>query len=198
MYPAPLNIAAINQGDARAFEALYRRVYKKLCYFVDQLIHDHAVAEEIVADTLSKCYRLREKFNDLDAVEAFCRVTCRHAAFDHLRAQKRTTAKTQAFSLLQEQDAREEAAKTTLHALIEAETMKRIYDSIDHLPGRRREVIVLYYLKDLRTEEIAEKLRITVATVHKTRQMAIEQLKHIFSEKNILVGIAALLVRTFL
>lgn len=198
MHPAALHITAIQEGDARAFEELYRRIYRKLCYFVDQLIHDSAVAEEIVADTMNKCYRLRERFKDLDAVEAFCRVTCRHAAYDHLRAQKRVTVRNEEFTLLQEQEGRMESERTTLHALIEAEAMKRLYDEIEKLPIRRREVIRLYYLQNLRTEEIAEKLQITTATVHKTRQMALEQLKNIFAEKNILASLAALLIRPFL
>ncbi|WP_276483734.1 RNA polymerase sigma factor [Paraflavitalea pollutisoli] len=198
MQPAALHITLIQKGDAGAFEALYHRFYKKLCYFVDQLIHDSAVAEEVVADTLNKCYRLRERFGDLDAVEAFCRVTCRNAAYDHLRAQKRVHVRKEELTLLQEQEERLEFERTALHALIEAETMKRLHDEINKLPQRRREVIQLYYLQNLRTEEIAEKLQITTATVHKTRQMALEQLKNVFTEKNILASLAALLIRPFL
>ena len=42
----------VRQGDERAFETVYRRYYEMLCRFSAQLLHNPAMAEEVVDDVL--------------------------------------------------------------------------------------------------------------------------------------------------
>ena len=60
-----------------------------------------------------------------------------------------------------------------------------LYDCIDHLPGRSREVLLLHRVKGLKQKEISEKLSISVKTIKNQIWMSLQKLKECLEMKEV-------------
>src|SRR3712207_6854361 len=56
---------SIQQGDERAFEALYREFYNFLCRFACTLLNDDILAEEVVDDVMIRLWDRRMELKDI-------------------------------------------------------------------------------------------------------------------------------------
>ena len=56
---------------------LYRLALRITC--------NNAEAEDIVQDTLMKVWNRRERWDEIDSIEAFCMTICRNLALDRMR-----------------------------------------------------------------------------------------------------------------
>lgn len=62
-------------------------------------------------------------------------------------------------------------------AIVRAETVRMIRDAVNDLPARYREVFCMAYIKNMKNEEIALELGISVNTVKVMRQRAKNRLR---------------------
>lgn len=60
-----------------------------------------------------------------------------------------------------------------------------LYDCIDHLPDRSREVLLLHRVKGLKQKEISEKLSISVKTIKNQIWMSLQKLKECLEMKEV-------------
>ena len=60
-----------------------------------------------------------------------------------------------------------------------------LYDCIDHLPDRSREVLLLHRVKGLKQKEISEKLSISVKTIKNLIWMSLQKLKECLEMKEV-------------
>lgn len=176
-------ITLFQEGDNKAFGKVFKLYYQPLCYFTFKLIQDYDFARDIVSESFQKLWLLRANFNTLVNIRAFLYITCRNNALNHLRSLQRQKPRVEAYSLQ-----KEEKEESQLHLIIEAELIEEIYKIIDLLPEKRREVLKLFYLEDLKIEEIAARLDMNPATVSTNKFKAMEQLRRIlFTKKELLV-----------
>ncbi|MDR3268224.1 MAG: RNA polymerase sigma-70 factor [Tannerella sp.] len=171
----------VQQGDVRAFEALYNRLYPALLYYAKQITGDHFVAEEILQDTFLKLWQNRQElFSDGASLKTYIYQAAHHQCINYL-----VHKKTQKQSFLQlasgkwwyeigEQFAYDEQL---LDALQAEETLHRIERLVEELPGQCREVFKLSRFEDKNNEEIAGLLGISVNTVKTHIYRALEKIR---------------------
>jgi RNA polymerase sigma-70 factor (family 1) len=164
-------IKALHQGDGRAFNEVFDKYYKALCYFTSRLISNREEAEDIVLITFSKFWQMRANFETLVNIKAFLYITGRNNCLDYLRYKQRQADFEKAYAYLLENDKEENPLK------IETEVLRKIYAAIENLPLRCRKVFKLTYFQGLNANEIAEKLSISVSTVTSQRSRAIKLLR---------------------
>ena len=78
-------------------------------------------------------------------------------------------------------DILESKKESPLDLLLEKENYDLLYEALNILTDRQREVVIYFYVEDLSIGQIAEKLNITYRTVINTKTRALEKLKEYFT-----------------
>jgi RNA polymerase sigma-70 factor (family 1) len=163
-----------SQGSPHAFQAIFDSFRMRIFYFVKKLIDDVPTAEEITSDTFVKLHRLHDKFNTYNNIQAFLFITARNASLDFLKYRQRQR---EHFTDLQHHE--EEVPEIPLFAEtdVQAEVLKHIYDEIEKLPERSKQIFKLYYIEGISLNEIAEMLGISRQTVANQKHTALKVLR---------------------
>lgn len=163
------------QGDPAAADTLFLRYVKPLCFYVERLTGSGPDAEDIVADTFIKLLERRTRFNSLDNVRAFLYRVSRNAAINFNRANSRhRAAHEQIGYLTRTTEGRDEWLD---NEQIRAEVLGAIYEEIEELPGKCREIFKSIFIQGLSTDEIASRMGIAVQTVRTQKARALSLLR---------------------
>ncbi len=173
-------LKGLSQGDKEAWNLLYDRFFQPLCYFSHSLIQDLHQAEDIAMVSLTRVWDQKRDYPGFTALKSFLYTVVRNASLDYIKHQQvRNSAATEL--LRQTVDIEDELTARQL----EAELLKYVYDSVEALPDRAREVFHLVYTEGLSTEEISRKLQIPEQTVRNNKSRALQLLKLAILKKNL-------------
>lgn len=170
-----------SEGDKTAFEQVYHQFYQPVCYFAYRFTQDMPQAEDIASVVLAKVWERRTDFSDPAAVKAFLYVSARNASLDYLKSQK---VRSGAAGELRYQALLSDDA--AMAGQLEAQLLKHIYDAVESLPPRAKEIFRMIYIEGLSTEAIAAKLQLPVQTVRNNKARALELLRVQLLKKDIL------------
>jgi RNA polymerase sigma-70 factor (ECF subfamily) len=188
-------ISAIQRGDESAFAALagqYRRELHVHCY---RMVGSLEEAEDLVQDTLLRAWRSRTRFEGRSTFRAWMYRIATNACLDHLERRKlaprllprdvvvasdphaeppppsdRPWLDPYPARLLETLATDDENPET---ALVRKETIElSVLAAIQHLPPRRRAVLILRDVLGWTAKESADALEMTVASVNSTLQRA--------------------------
>ncbi|WP_442482395.1 sigma-70 family RNA polymerase sigma factor [Aeoliella sp. SH292] len=152
-------MAAIQQGDTRAFEELYDR-YSPLLYPVClSILHNACDAQGVLLDLFWELWRSRERFNpERGSVRSYLMTLARSRAIDHLRAGKRYA---------EHQQELYEARQNYFHQpypdgqpaaeAMAAEEGELVREALETLTHAQRESLQLAYFDGLTHQQIAER-----------------------------------------
>jgi RNA polymerase sigma-70 factor (ECF subfamily) len=166
-------VTSISCRDEAALGAIFER-YQRLLYGVAlRITHDHAVADEVVQDTLYAVWRSAGQFQPDRSVAAWLCGLVRHRAIDALRSRV-YRARLRECALADEHSEPEGAAHQAGDQLLLRQTVR---DAIRALPPAQREVVVLAYFGGLTHRELAAQLGLPVGTVKSRLRAAHGQLR---------------------
>lgn len=157
--------------DVMAFKKLYQRYYKPLILFAMHFIDDLHVAEDIAEDVIVSIWERKEKFDTLVSFEGFIYSSVRNKCISSLR------------HAVVHEKYESEVLSTKDEYLMDINDVHefemqyiRLFEAIDRLPKRNREVILLY-VDGMSNAEIAESLQLSIETVKTYRKKALAQLR---------------------
>lgn len=160
----------------RLIEQYGQEVYK-IAYFY---MKETQLAEDVFQEVFYKVIKNYHKFNHQSSEKTWLiRITI-NTCKDMLRTSwiKRVTT----FGVLQ--DSENEYEKP--YDIEKKETNKELYELIQRLPQKYKEILLLFYYKDLTYEEISEILQIPEGTVRSRLSRAREKLKKMMNERGVL------------
>lgn len=185
-------IRAFHEQKPGAVRYLFDSLYRTLVMYADRMINDTGEAEDIVLFAFNKLVEKRENFSELRGIEGFLYVVVRNESIDFIRnSRKKRATKKELFYL--STDIHDEEKQFDLIRL-QTEVLKTLYDEINKLPERAREIMLLSVVDRFRNEEIARKMKIEVQTVKNQKTKAIGQLRTAFLEKKLLHTTVLILV----
>jgi RNA polymerase sigma-70 factor (ECF subfamily) len=176
-------IQEFNNGDQQAFAAVFRIYYRPLCYFATQLVNDPGEAEDIVKDSFVKLWHKHTNFDNEQTIKSFLYITTRNACLNFLRHVKVKDTVHRELVYLEEGRGQE----LMLNQLIRLEMMQEIYNEIEKMPEKRREVFKLAYLEGMKNEDIANQMGLSIFTVKEHKAKALSYLRTRFSDKQLLL-----------
>lgn len=176
-------LEGLKQKDRKAFNALFDLLFAPLCHFTEQIIKDEIEAEDIAIHSFAKFWEHGGAFHSVNEVKGFIYTVARNAAFDYLKKIK-VQQSYQCHIAYVSSEAEEMIAD---RALYEVEMLERLFQEIEQLPAQCREAFKLTYINRLPRTVVAEKLHISVGTVHVHCSHAIKKLREKFSEKELLL-----------
>ena len=163
-------LSAVQRGDQKAFDTLFRRYYPMLCAYGHRFV-ELEDAEEIVEDSLLWIWENRETRVIESSLNSYLfKMVYRRALnkLAHIDATQR--ADTRFYEEMQEM------LQDTDYYQIE-ELAKRIEDAVAALPESYREAFVMHRFRDMSYKEIAETLGVSSKTIDYRIQQALKQLR---------------------
>lgn len=163
-------LSAVQRGDQKAFDTLFRRYYPMLCAYGHRFV-ELEDAEEIVEDSLLWIWENRKTLVIESSLNSYLfKMVYRRALnkLAHIDATQR--ADTRFYEEMQEM------LQDTDYYQIE-ELAKRIEDAVAALPESYREAFVMHRFRDMSYKEIAETLGVSPKTIDYRIQQALKQLR---------------------
>ncbi|HEV7780483.1 MAG TPA: sigma-70 family RNA polymerase sigma factor [Chitinophagaceae bacterium] len=183
---------AFLRGEEFAIRQVYDLHAKPLCFFAQRITGDQQQAEDAVSDSFIKLLKQREQFQNLSNVKRFFYLATKNTCLDELKQKNRHVLAHQQIRFLA---SNAEYADTAFNEeMLRAEVVNAIRLEIDQLPDRTREVINLLFVEQLTTDQIADKLGVSVQTVRNQKSRGLEQVKSRLLKKNLLQAILYLAI----
>ena len=118
---------------------------------------NHAEAEDVVQETMIKVWNRRDRWDELESIEAFCLTICRNIAID-----KTKKAENQNQSLMDEHDAPDHSyTSNPEEQAMQQDRISLIRRLIDTLPEKQRSCIQLRDFEGKSYKEIAKILDVS-------------------------------------
>lgn len=164
-----LIVDRLKRGDEAAFKFVFDNHYTTLCRFANQILHDAALAEEVVDDAIFYLWEHREDLHITHSIRAYLMQAVRNRSLNELSSA--ACRREQNFSSISPEE-NAEFLETVfvdeshpMGMLLQQELEDAVTDCIDRLPEECRRVFVMSRFDGMKQEEIARELGISVNTV---------------------------------
>jgi RNA polymerase sigma-70 factor (ECF subfamily) len=149
------------QGDADAFEALFRQHQRTVYGWILRIVRNPATAEELTVESFWRIHRARARFEPAQGFEGWTRRIATRVALDWLRTIR--TRRTE--SELSMEDCAEVAARVETDPAVTAEIRRKTALAFGRLPLKLRIVATLAVIEEQPQKDVAAALGISVAAV---------------------------------
>ena len=160
------------QFDEHTLESLFREHFSGLCQFALGFVKQEEVAKEIVQDAFVSLWEKRQTIDLSKPVKSYLATTVRNKCLNFLRDHKKFSNDLLALENLPEDSGFDQPDK-----LVEKEIEQQIAAGIAELPDKCREIFVLNRYGNLKYQEIADKLQISVKTVETHMSKALQHMR---------------------
>ncbi|HMP99911.1 MAG TPA: RNA polymerase sigma-70 factor [Cyclobacteriaceae bacterium] len=169
-------LGKLHAGDKTAFEMVFRTYYNTLCNYAYGFVSDQDEAEEVVQSTFINFWEKRNDINIQHSLKAYLYRSVRNTCLNIIKHEK-VKNKHQEYAMTYSSL----ASESTAQAVMKNELEQKIAEAMTKLPEQCRLVFSLSRFEDLKYQEIATQLGISVKTVENQMGKALrimrEQLK---------------------
>ena len=163
----------LSTWDENVFHQLYNNYYKALVNYAMQMLGTQDSAEDVVQNAFMQLWQQGRQSRGDNHIRAFLYNITRNAAIDRLRHDK----------IVQDyQESYEINANGEEESIFTEEVFRQLFEEIDRLPSRQREIFLLL-MKGQKNREIAENLNIAEETVKKLRFRGMKTLRQRMNPK---------------
>lgn len=173
MLEGEIFINKLNQQDVDAFHSLYTKYYKVLVLYGIRYLESADIAEDVVQDVFSSIWAKKIQFQSIHSLQNYLYTSVRNTSLDYLKHKQVENKYVDCFLNSTEVEAGEVDSDDEF---CEEEIYRRLFDMIDKLPPRCKEVFLLY-MKGKKNEEIASALAISFETVKTQKKRAMKMLR---------------------
>lgn len=171
-----LVFSAIQSGDLGSFEMLFKTHYSPLCRFAVSYLQDPEEAEEVVQNTFIGFWEKRNSISVDSSLKAYLYRSVRNACLNELKRQK--VRQLHATEVIREGEPMSEPSD---RLAIKAELEEKIQIAMEALPEQCRLIFKMSRFEELKYQEIADQLGLSIKTVENQMGKALkimrEQLK---------------------
>lgn len=151
---------------------LFRSEFKGLCLFALKFTKDHETAKEIVQDAFINLWEKRDTIDLSKPVKSYLTTIIYNKSLNYLRDNKKFDRE-----ILDFENINSTANFQTSDKLVASEIEQQIKSAIDELPEKCREVFMLSRYKNLKYQEIANQLNISIKTVETQMSKALQHMR---------------------
>ncbi len=169
MYRDRKLVDRLKQGDKNALQTLYLEHKDYMLTLANALLHDIALAEDVVHDVFVTFIRNIADFKLTGSLKGYFSICVANAARSLLRKQK-SHAQSSDFTV-------EPQARDASCPLESAEIAEHVRNSLANLPDEQREVVVLHVKAGLKFREIARIQQVSLSTVQGRYRYGMDKLR---------------------
>jgi len=169
-----LFIAKLTEGDASAFECLFKLYYPRLTLFANRFLNDVATSEEIVSDIFAMLWERGHEINFTCTVSAYLFKAVQNRCLNHIKHQN---IENLYVSYLQRNKLMDEVVYAAESRYLEKEMTQQIDQAIASLPEKCREIFMMSRFRHMKYNEIAGELNLSPKTVERQIGIALDKLR---------------------
>lgn len=163
-----LNISV--NDDRSAYQRLFECSYAPLCLFAGRFVSDRAAREDIVQDVLFALWTLRKKLSLPMSAKSYLTTAVKNHCLNYLRKQG-----------YHDEYLKDRLAEEQYAAPDDFYNLRELYEllnrALEKLPEEYRLAFLLSRFKGRSTTEIAEMMKVSVRTVERYRERALNILR---------------------
>ena len=148
----------IRQKDIKAFEGYYNKHYKAFYLMACKYLKDSTLAEEVVNDVFMKIWEDSEKITIQISLKSYLYKAIINRSINLLQKIKKEAPLRTDLNLVHDEG-------YELKQMEENELKIKLYAAIDQLPEQCKKVFEMSRFEELKQQEIADKLGISIKTV---------------------------------
>jgi len=168
---------SIHDEDYISYNKLFERYFKRLCQYVYSILLNEDDAEDVVQDLFLNIWRYRKKIVITGNATHYIFRMAKYLALNSTRSSVSFVP------IIEELDSAE--FMYIDNKMEEDDFLIALYDCIDRLPKRSREVLLLERIEGMKQKDIAEKLDISIKTVKQHLWLSLQKLKECLDIKKI-------------
>lgn len=169
------NITCLNKS---ALELLFKTHFKGMVLFANKYVKDFEIAKEIAQDSFVSLWEKREIIDVSKSVKSYLATIVYNKSLNYLRDNKKFNRELLQADSLFPFISRDE----TDNAVISEELKIKIDYAINELPEKCREVFQLNRFNDMKYQQIADFLQISVKTVEAQMSKALKHMREKLSD----------------
>jgi RNA polymerase sigma-70 factor, ECF subfamily len=150
----------LKAGDITAFEMIFKNYYQPLCNYAYTFVQDKDEAEEIVQTTFMAVWEKKEVLEIRTTIRPYLYAMVRNACLNIIKHEK---IKQQHATV--ELAMGEHSVESVTRTVMANELERRIHQAMEALPEQCRLVFKLSRFEELKYQEIADQLEISIKTV---------------------------------
>jgi len=160
-------------GLSRAhFESLFRSEYKGMLLFAMRYLKEEEAAKEVVQEAFISLWEKRESIDPERQIKSYLSASVRNRCLNYLRDNKRFDGRLLTLEGLYPDPSSAEHNEMELKEL-----SKQVQDAIAELPEKCREVFTLNRFGQMKYQQIADHMQISVKTVETQMSKALSHLR---------------------
>jgi RNA polymerase sigma-70 factor, ECF subfamily len=164
----PLNV----DGNQKAFEQAFKTHFKSLYAYAFTIVKNDLAAEEMVQNVFFKIWEKKERLSIQTSVTAYLYRSVYHECLNHLKHQK-VKAAYRSHVVYHTKDQTDHAEKKVMLS----ELQQQVNKALDELPEQCRTIFQMSRFEELKYQEIAERLGLSVKTVENQMGKALKLLR---------------------
>lgn len=168
---------SIQQKDGQAFENYYKEHYKIFFLAACNYLKDARLAQEIVNDVFIRIWETADTIHIESSLKSYIYRATINTSLNELDKSRREQQR-------QKELGRRPENTFELRGMEEAELKVRLFAAIDQLPEQCRKVFRMSRFEELKQQEIADRLGISIKTVKNHITHALKQLNKVLGDWN--------------
>lgn len=158
------------ENDYKAFEVIFHHFYSPLCNFAIKIVGKPEVAEELVADAFFKIWKNRQNIHLTHTFSSYLYTSVKNHCLDYLKKQNLIFKEISTVPSFSQEENPEKL-------LIQQELIEKIEKAIETLPDQCKTIFRLSRDRELKYQEIADLLHVSVKTVETQMGRALKYLR---------------------
>ena len=177
-------------GDQRAISKLIERYSRRVRDYINMMVKDRDVADDIFQETFIKAVRVIDdgRYTDNGKFLSWILRIAHNQVIDHFRAQKQSRQVTEAEAGYDVLGTLKLAERTVEDAMVCEQIERDVRALVELLPSEQREVVIMRYFSGLSFKEIAEQTDVSINTALGRMRYALINLRRMIKEKNLILS----------
>jgi RNA polymerase sigma-70 factor (ECF subfamily) len=165
-------VKSLKSGHFEAFDQLFWCYHKRLYHFARSILKNNEDARDVVQEVFFRIWKNKENLDEQSSLQSFLFTISYNIIVDMMR--KKVNDNNFRNKLFRNATAKE----SPVDKEVEFKELNTIYkNAIEELPAQRKKIYRLHKFENLKYEEIAEKLNISVNTVKSHMNKAITSIR---------------------
>lgn len=163
---------SIKSGDENALEMLFKDYYQPLCRYANSYLGDPDDAEEVVQNCFIKLWEKREQILIQSSVKSYLYQIIRNACLNEIKHQK---VKRNYGELISQEG--EQLGEASDQSTLKSELEEKIAIALQTLPQQCRLIFTMSRFEELKYQEIADQLNLSIKTVENQMGKALKLMR---------------------
>ena len=177
-------------GDRNAISRLIERHSRRVRDYINMMVKDRDVAEDIFQETFIKAVRVIDegRYTDNGKFLSWILRIAHNQVIDHFRAQRQSKAVTESEAGYDVLGTLRFAERTVEDSMVSDQIERDVRALVELLPAEQREVVMLRYFSGLSFKDIAEQTEVSINTALGRMRDALINLRRMIKEKNLVLS----------